>query len=50
MSVPLLLIMVGTGQAMMLSVEWYIMLPAIMVIGFLVTKLIYAKEAKVPGM
>ncbi len=49
MSVPLLLLMVSVDQGAILGYEPYVALPVILVIGFLVTKAIYAKAAKVPG-
>lgn len=49
MSVPLLLLMVSVDQGAILGLNPYVALPAILVIGFVVTKAIYAKAGKVPG-
>ena len=50
MSVPLLLFMVSVHQDMMLSADWRIALPAVLIIGWIVTYLIYGKAKTVPGM
>lgn len=50
MSVPLLFFMISVHQGAILSIEeWYISIPAILVLGFLLTKAVYAQAAKVPG-
>ncbi len=50
LSVPLLFFMVSVNQGAILAIEqWYLSIPAILVIGFVVTKAVYAKAAKVPG-
>lgn len=50
MSVPLLLLMVSVDQSAMLSIEqWYIVLPVVLVVGFVLTHLIYGKAKTVPG-
>jgi uncharacterized membrane protein len=49
MSVPLLLFMVSVHQDMMLSRPWYIVVPVVLVVGWVVTYLIYGKAKTVPG-
>jgi uncharacterized membrane protein len=49
MSVPLLLLMVAVNQPAILGLDPYVALPAILVIGFVVTKAIYAKAGQVQG-
>lgn len=50
MSVPLLLFMVSVHQPVILGIEeWYLTIPVVLVIGFAVTKAIYAQAAKVTG-
>lgn len=50
MSVPLLLLMVSPDQSAITSIEeWYIVLPVILVVGFVLTYLIYGKAKTVPG-
>jgi len=51
MSVPLLLLMVSVHQDALLSIEqWYIALTVILIVGFVITYLIYGKAKSVPGM
>ena len=50
MSVPLLLFMVSVHQPKMLGIEqWYLVLPVVLGIGWVVTFLIYGKAKTVPG-
>jgi len=49
MSVPLLLFMVSVHQDMMLSRPWYVVVPVVLVVGWVVTYLIYGKAKTVPG-
>ena len=50
MSVPLLLLMVSVDQSAILSItQWYIVLPVILVVGWVLTYLIYGKAKTVPG-
>ena len=49
-SVPLLLLMVSVDQSAILSItQWYIVLPVILVVGWVLTYLIYGKAKTVPG-
>ena len=51
MSVPLLLLMVSVHQDALLSIDqWYIALTVILVVGFVITYLIYGEAMTVPGM
>jgi uncharacterized membrane protein len=49
MSVPLLLLMVATGQPAAFSLEWYVFLPLVYVIGFAGTYWAYKQAPKVKG-
>jgi len=50
MSVPLLLFMISVHQPMILGIEqWYVVLPIVLVLGFVATYAIYAKAKNVPG-
>ena len=50
MSVPLLLLMVSVHLSWVLgNFDYWSFLPVILIIGYFVTKMIYAKAAKVPG-
>ncbi len=50
MSVPLLLLMVSVHQDSILSLDWYVALPTVLVLGFVLTYALYAKAKSVPGM
>ena len=50
MSVPLLLLMVSVHQPVMLSAEWYVVLPAVLLVGLVATRLLYAQAPRVRGM